>query len=262
VSARNPKSRADCLEALKRELREVRIFSQSQKDGYFPYVASAIKKYICGHSAIVIGKSCTKPCSRNHQLLLLRVPPSANRSIVAEDLYLHTGKLCGSSNSETDAVLVVRHLGYVANKVIAASRAWRSSVWLLPHDFVDKDLGQSGVPILLPSADDASNTTGCIRPRVVFVEAEATERQSSSRQGSVKRVLKVNESIPDVSFDTLRQRCSEANFKNPLAGLKVVLDHRSERAVTYVEPESVFSRCYTRLCPIDLILNRIENTHG
>ncbi len=254
-------SGADGFETLKDMLSVVRKQSRSNENWDFPYVSSAIKKYVHAESAIVVTKMSTGFESGYYHLLFLRVPRREETSAAGEHCIgeFHTRQR--HIGSKADGVLVVRQLGYFPDKVFSAGKAWASLMWLLPCDLINDDLGQSGFRFALPLVDDSFDASQAISPRVVLGEPEASVGLGRSEQGLVEGMLDVQEGVPEWPSD-LHWKCfDQSDLEDPLSGFSIELSHRSDCTILRVSRESLFGSINARLCPVDVLLRRFESGH-
>lgn len=252
---------ASGLEAIKDELRAVSKNFRSGKDGYFPYVASALEKYVRGHSAILITDLTAGHQFSDYQLLFHRVPPVKERATARHSHFPNMHPSDTRGNLKSNTVLVVYQAGHVTDKIVAAGKSWSSSVWLLPKDFINKELGQSGFGFPLALIDNAFCAEECFSPRIVLVEPCASRDPGSSEKRLVKGMFYVQKGAPDSSGDHLRDGISKFDLDNLLSSFWIELSNVGEGVILYVSGEGTLRRGNARLCPIDMLLRSIE-THG
>ena len=254
-------SGADSLEPLKDMLRVVGKLPRSSDSWDFPYVSSALKKYVHGESAIVVTKFSAGFKAGDYHLLLHRVPWGQKPPTSREGRAGHLHARYGDIGSETDRVLGVRQLGDFPEKVFSAGKAWSSFVWLLPYDLINDDLGQSGVRFELSFVDNTLDAIQTISPRIVSVESDAAVGLGRSKQRLIEGMLDVQKSIPQRPSNPHRKSFDQLDLEDILSGFRIELSDLSDCAILRVSCESLSDSIKARLCPVDVLLRGLETGH-
>ncbi|WP_343609378.1 hypothetical protein [Novosphingobium sp.] len=259
AAARSNGTEGCSFEAIKHSLRLLGELQRYTGSGHSADQASMLKGYVRGETGIVIRYRTSRPEARDLNFFFHRVPRLEERAGALNDNIFEGSLTDRDGCGEPDAMLVVRHLGDIPNKIVAAGRTWSSRVWLVPEYLIHDVLWEPAAFLDLSLVDDARQSIDAISPGKVLVELNASANLRGSEQRLIEGMPKISHGIGKIPLDGKGRRIGQYDLVNLIAGLTIHLDHCGERIILQVGSAGFYPQPYGLACPIDRLLRRIES---